>query len=472
MAVLQQLVALLPPPELQSFHFTGKGAFGWFFGSQNTLCPQRLEFKQACRRNSGPFYLFSPYYVTVRMSQSSIIAAVEIGTSKVVVLAAEIVNGRSLNLIGMGEAATQGVRKGEIVDFKAASNCVHAALMQAERNAGVQIEQVYLAQTGSHAEGFFNTASVNISASDNRVHKADIARAIAEAKGKQLPAERVYLHHVRNHFELDGQPVANPEGLEGSKLQVGYWSVHVNEQKLRNCVHVINGFGLNVEDVILSSVASGSMVLSDMEKQAGALVLDIGAGTTDWALYQRGVVRKTGVIAVGGDHLTNDLSLGLRISVRHAEDLKRKQGKLLLDKEDRNQRVWLVGDQMIGDHPIQLQTIVQILHARMEELFQLVRKQAGELCTPEHLPVGVVLTGNGSKMTQSAELAAQVFGLPVRYGELSDWVHPNLREAGFATPLGLMYYALKGRQDDSMPPAPAQRAKPTLLHRVSRLFGG
>lgn len=405
------------------------------------------------------------------MSQSSIIAAVEIGTSKVVVLAAEIVNGRSLNLIGVGEAASQGVKKGEIVDLKAASDCVHAALMQAERNAGIQIREVYLAQTGSHAEGFFNTAAVNISASDNRVRLADINRAIAEAKGKQLPADRVYLHHVRNHFELDGEPTANPEGMSGGKLQVGYWSIHVSEQKLRHNVHVINGFGLNVEDVILSSVASGSMVLDEAEKEVGALVLDIGAGTTDWALYQRGVVRKTGVVAIGGDHLTNDLALGLRISVKHAEDLKRKQGKLLAEKEDRNERVWLVGDQMIGDSPIPLQVIVQILHARMDELFTLVRKQVGELCTLEHLPVGVVLTGNGAKMHQSAELAAQVFGLPVRYGELSEWVHPSLRKAGFATTLGLMYYALKGQEREALATA-SQKSKASLLHRFSRLFGG
>lgn len=406
------------------------------------------------------------------MSQSSIIAAVEVGTSKVVVLVAEIANGRSLNLIGMGQMPSAGMLKGEIVDFKEASNCAHLAMMEAEKNSGAQIQSVYLAHSGSHVQGFFNTGSVTISTPDNRVRPADIERAIADAKGKQLPSTRAYLHHVRNHFQLDGRPLVAVEGEQGHKLEVAYWSIHVSEPKLRNQISIINGFSLPVADVILSSMASGSTVLTDAEKQAGVLVLDIGAGATDWALYQRGAVRKTGVVAVGGDHLTNDLALGLRISRKHAEHLKQGPGisKLLLEKEDHSERVWLVGDQMIGDRHIPKQAIVQILHARMEELFTLVRKQVGELATAEHLPIGIVLTGSGSQMNQCAELAASVFGLPVRMGEISSSIHPDLRSPGFATTLGLMDYALKGSQN--VGPAAQNRMRGGLFNRFSRLFGG
>jgi len=402
------------------------------------------------------------------MSQNRIIGAVDIGTASVTVLVGDIVNGRSLNIIGKQDATSSGIKKGEIIDFKAVSNSTHAAIMGAEKSAGAQIEAIFLAQTGSHLEGFFNGASVNVSASDNRVGANDVARVTEEAKGKKLPAGRIYIHHIRNHFMIDGRRVSDPLGMEGEKLEAGYWSVHGDERKVRDHIHVINGFGLSVEDIILSSIASGTVIATDEEKRAGVMVIDLGAGVTDWAIYQDGVVRSTGVLPVGSDHINNDLALGLRVNRKYAEKLKLSFGKAVLEPDDKQEKVWMVGDQMIGDRRIPKQALIQVIRARVEETFELIKKQAGDHCSPKQLPAGVVLTGGGSQLDQIEVAAEKALGAPVRRGELPSWVHPNLQMPEYTTAIGLLHFALNGQSLDD---AATQRRQRGLLRRVTQLFG-
>jgi len=172
------------------------------------------------------------------MSQSKIVGAVEIGTSKTVVMVGEIVNGRSLNIIGMGQSSSAGVKKGEILDFRAASNATHAAIMGAEKSAEVQIEAIYLSQTGRHLQGFSNTGSVTVSSADGLVSASDIQRATREGKSKELPAERVYIHHIKNRVQLDGRTIKEPLNMQGQRLDVGYWSIHGDERRVRDHIHV------------------------------------------------------------------------------------------------------------------------------------------------------------------------------------------------------------------------------------------
>ena len=191
------------------------------------------------------------------MSKSKIVGAIEIGTGKVAVLVGEIVNGRSLNIISLGESVSSGVKKGEIINFERASQATHAAISQAEKSGGIELESVYLSQTGRHLNGFYDTGSINVSASDHRVSKADISRVVREAKSRELEQNRVYIHHVQNEFKVDGRTVENPFGMEGRKLEVGYWSIHGDVRRIRDQIHIINGFGMQVEDMIVSSIASG-----------------------------------------------------------------------------------------------------------------------------------------------------------------------------------------------------------------------
>lgn len=390
------------------------------------------------------------------MNRSKIIGAIEIGTSKVVVLVGESSGRGKLRIIGKGECSSKGVTKGEIIDFKAASDCVHAAIYHAEQASGVKIEDVYLSQTGSHLESFYNEGTVTVMSADNIVSREDVYRVVAEAKSKELPNNRLYIHHIRNPYRLDDRAVLEPLGMEGEKLQVGYWCVTGDRSKISDHVGIINGIGMHVGDMILSSLASGVMVASDEEKRNGVLVIDIGSGTTDFVVYQNGYVSACGAVAVGGDHITNDLSLGLRINRKHAEKLKIECGKAFVDKKDADDRVWSVGDKAIGDRHIPKRAIQKIINARVEELFTIVQKKASEHVNLRNLSAGAVLTGGTSLLDSIEQIAANALDIEVRRGEFPGWIGDELRMPQYSTALGLFYYALTGSERDDTPEPSSQ----------------
>jgi cell division protein FtsA len=399
-------------------------------------------------------------------SRTTFIGAVEIGTSKITVFVGEY-TGRELAIIGHGECSSRGIIKGAVVDFKAASECTHSALELAERDAGERIDCVFLAQTGGHLEGFYNEAAVNVKAADNMIGRDDIRTVCDLVKSKDLPAGRMVVHHIRRPFRVDGRLVpTSPENLVGQRLEVGCWTVHGQEQRLADNIHVIRGFNLEVRDLVLASLASGHMVTTPEERQHGVLAIDLGAGTTDFALYRDGVAHTTGVVPVGGTHLTNDLSIGLRLTEGQAEKLKLRFGRAQVQTRDKNEKVWLDGNFAIGDRQFPRLAIEQITAARTWELLEVVRKRLGSAFTPESCAAGVVLTGGTAKLAGIAEAAAKVFGVPARLGETPSWVAENLRDPGSNTALGLLYYGLSAQNER---PAPARHGG-GFLSGVKRLF--
>jgi cell division protein FtsA len=400
------------------------------------------------------------------ISKTRVIGAVDIGTSKVTVLVGELSRGRILNIIGLGRCQSRGVIKGSVVDFKEATACTHTALQEAEKRAKEPIECVYLAQTGVHLEGFYNEAAVNVTAADNCVSALDIDTSCRLAKSKELPAGRAVVHHIRRPFRLDGRLVPDPEHLVGHRLEAGYWTVHGNEAKLSDHLHVIEGFNLRVDELILSSLASAMMVTTAEERQNGVLVLDIGCGTTDFVLYRDGVAHQTGVVPVGGDHFTNDLNLGLRLTRSQAEKIKLRYGSAVLRTRDKHEKVWLNGDYSVGDRQFLRQSIEQITSARARELLEVVRKKLGPAFTPEQAPVGVVLTGGAARLPAMDEAAAKVFGVPGRLGEAPSGVAEELRDPGYSTALGLLYYGLNSQADH----ASAARRTGGFFQKIKRIL--
>ncbi len=383
------------------------------------------------------------------MVNSQIIGAVEIGTSKVVVLIGEVLNGKTLNIVGMGVSSSRGVKKGEIIDFNAASDCTHAAIMSAENSAGVRVDAIYLAQTGTHLQTYFNDAEVTVKSSSNTVSRADIRRLISEVKSKQLTEDRGIIHHIRNGFYLDGEHVENPEHLQGSKLEVGYWNIHGCMKKMSDSIHIISGFGLQVEDLIVSSLAAGKMVTTEEERKSGVLVLDIGAGTTDYVLYKNGYVVYSGVVAVGGDHITNDLSIGLRTNAKLAEMLKIKNGKATLEPKSKNDKVMLIGDLTIGDRSISRKGVCQIINARVDELFMLIRKDKHMAPFFQNSEIAsVILTGGTSKLSEIETIGEQVFGIPVTCGANPSWVASDLAGPEYSAALGLLHFGFSYQETD------------------------
>lgn len=396
-------------------------------------------------------------------SKPSFIGAVEIGTAKTIALIGEY-TGRELAIIGYGECPSRGVVKGTVVDYKAASDCTHYALESAERSAGERVDFVFLAQTGGHLDGFYNEASVTVKSADNMVSQLDIDTVCQLATDKELPPDRMVVHNIRRPFRIDGRVVpGSPEHLVGRRLDAGYWIVHGQENKLADNIHVIRGFNLSVRELVLSSLASGHMITTPEERQHGILAIDIGAGTTDYVLYRDGCPFVTGVVPVGGAHLTNDLALGLRLTEGQSEKLKLHHGRAMVSPGAKGEKVWLDGNFAIGDRQFPRYTIEQILSARTWEIFEVVKKKLGTAFAAERCNAGVVLTGGTSKLPAICECAAKVFGVPAHLGEPPSTVSENLRDPGYITALGLLYYGLASHSE---PPVRARSRKSGFLKKI------
>jgi cell division protein FtsA len=399
-------------------------------------------------------------------NSSRIIGAVEIGTGKIAVLVGEIARGRSLNIIGVGVAPSRGVMKGEVVDYKAACEATHHALEMAEKRAGTRIEEVWLAQTGGHLDGFYNEASVNVKSADNTVTALDIAMVCDLAKEKELPAGRSRIHEIRRPFRLDGRAVPDAEHLSGRRLEVGYWIVHGHEGKVSDNIHVVGGYHLEVRELVLASLASGSLLTTPEERRHGALVINLGKGITDYVLYRDGHVLVTGTLAVGGDHLTNDLSIGLRVTTAQAEQLKLRHARGTVQTRDKADKVWLNGDKSFGDRQFSRMTIETIAAARTLELLEVLKQKLGPAFAPEHCGAGVILTGGTSKLPGLEEAATRVFNLPARRGEPPAWVKDELQDPMFSTVLGVFQFGLRTSLEHAVPP----RRKTGLLSNLTRIF--
>jgi len=374
-----------------------------------------------------------------------------------------------MNIIGRGQSTNVGMKKGEVIDLSSVSDCAHAAIMSAEKLAGTEIEHVYLSLSGSHLRGFRHAGATAITGSGNIVTATDLQRAVDNARSKVLEPGQVYIHHIRNGFILDGKPVESPASRQGSHLEVQYWHVVADEQKVKDHIMVVNGFGLDVNDIVISSLASGSLLATEEEKRQGVMVVDIGKGTTDYVLYRGRRVVHTGVIPVGGDHITNDLSLGLRVKGKLAESLKLRAARAMVQKEDRNEKVPLVGDLSIGDSFHSQLSINKITHARLEELFIILKNRLGSLLTRQNLPCGVILTGGVSKTPLICDLAEITLDVPVSLGQSPEWVrNSELREPEYATVLGLLYNALHDQKEEGTKQKTQQKR---WLSKMTGLFG-
>lgn len=391
------------------------------------------------------------------MASPQIIGALEIGTSKVAVLVAEVIDPYRLNIIGRSVVETTGVKKGRIIDLKRTNACVHHAITSAEKNAGVNLKSVYMALSGSHIVGEKQVGKAQVSHMAKIVTEFDVNRAQQEAKRRELPPGRVYVQFMRNPFEVDGMRVDEPYSVKGHELQANYWAVHADEALLKHQIQIVNSFMVKVEEMFLGSLASGRVVAGDDEKETGVLVLDIGAGTTDYALYSDGYVLRTGVIDVGGDHITNDISLAMRIPWENAEQLKIEQGKAIVKDEEDDEMVWMRGDLSIGDRKLSRRTLHRIVNARVDELLQIVKHDITPALEEYKVKPSIILTGGSSRLTAIETLTTQILKMPVRLGRNPDWVISELQRPEMSAVIGLLQFAFTDVSGD-LPEQPRQRS--------------
>jgi len=378
------------------------------------------------------------------MASDQIIVGLEIGTSKVCAVVGEIRADGTIKILGVGEAPSRGVRKGEIVDFETVGKCVREALVDAEEKSDVMIGSVYLGVTGAHVGSFNNRGAVHIPEDREEIDEQDFEDVQANAREVSIPAQNMFLHTILQHYYVDGQDgILNPIGMLGRKLEADFHIIHGIGNRIKNSVRCVKELDIEVLDVVFNPLAAAQVVLDQNQKNLGALVIDMGGGTTEYLVYVDGAVKASGCIAIGGDHITNDLSLGLRIPMARAEKLKLEDGSVIIGQSTPGEMVVLRDETGFVGKEVEREMLNTIIHMRVRETFDLLRRELEPLNFLPYLGAGVQLTGGCSLLKGIDHLAEDVFGIPVHLthaqtmsGLTSAFENPQL-SAG----IGLIKYA-------------------------------
>jgi cell division protein FtsA len=374
---------------------------------------------------------------------SSIIVGLEIGTSKVCAVVGELSGDGALNIVGLGQARSRGVRKGEISDAPTSEEDVRHAIVEAEQMADVEIRSAYLGVTGGHLRGFNNRGVHPVVSADREISEADVQDVIKNAKTINLPAQNHVVHAIRQHFLVDGQDgITNPVGMLGSRVEVDVHVVHGNLNRLQNAIRTVKGLQLEVDDIVFNGLASSLALLTNEQKELGSLVVDIGGGTTEYVIYANGIVKHTGVLAVGGDHVSNDLAYGLKVPLSRAEQLKIEHGSAFVEEAVKGQTITISNELGLPLKFINLENLRRIMSLRLEEIFQLILQDLEQADVLNYLRAGVFLCGGGARIPQIAKLAEQVLQMPVTVGKTNSisGLKSALDQPEFATAIGLVKF--------------------------------
>ena len=375
---------------------------------------------------------------------SNVIVGLEIGTTKVCAIVSEFnPDTAGLNIVGVGQAKSRGVRKGEIVDAATAEEDVRNALHAAEEMSNSEIHSVYLGVSGAHIRGFTNRGIHPIVSADRAITEDDQQDVVKNAKAVNLPPGGHVVHAVRQHFIVDGQRgIANPEGMHGSRLEVDVHVVHGNFNRLQTAVRLVKNLNLEVEDVVFNGLAAPLALLTNEHKELGALVLDLGGGTTNYAVYAGGILKYTGVLALGGDHVTNDLAIGLKTSLGRAEQLKLEHGGAFVDEAVKGKTIPIPSDVGLPPQEVNWERLRRIQHLRLEEIFQLVGRDLDEQGMLEKLRAGIFLCGGGARTPGIVRLAVDTFQMPASLGQTTTIgsIESSVNQPEFAATIGLVKF--------------------------------
>lgn len=381
---------------------------------------------------------------------TNIIAGLEIGTSKICVVVGEQGPDGALNIIGLGQSRSRGVRKGEIIDPAQVEEDLRAAMFEAEQMADVEIRSVYLGVSGGHVRGFNNRGVHPVVSADREISSEDVEDVVKNAKAINLPAENTVIHAVRQHFYVDGQDgVTNPVGMLGARLEVDMHVIHGNANRLQNAIRLVRATSLEVDDVVFNGIASSLALLTNEQKELGALVIDLGGGTTEYVVYSNGVIRHSGVLAVGGDHVSNDLAYGLKVPLSRAEKLKIEYGAAFVSDTVKGQTISITNELGLELKRINHEHLQRIMALRLEEIFELITQDLERAGLAEYLRAGVLLCGGGSRVPGIVKLAENVFQMNVTAGHAGaiSGLTAALDQPEFAAAIGLVKFgSLKTRR--------------------------
>jgi cell division protein FtsA len=369
----------------------------------------------------------------------NLIVALDIGTSKVACLVAELRPDGRLEILGMGGNESRGLKKGVVVNIESTVGAIQRALEEAELMADCKITSAFVGIAGSHIRSFNSTGMVAVK--DKEVNALDVDRAIDTARAVNIPTDQQILHVLRQEFIIDGQEdVREPIGMSGVRLEVKVHIVTGAVAAAQNIIKCVRRCGLEVNDLILQPLASARAVLLEDEKDLGVCLLDIGGGTTDVAIFTHGAIRHTAVVPIAGDQITNDIAMALRTPTGDAENIKTRHGVGLRQLADPNQMIEVPGIGERSPRSMSRQTLAEVIEPRVEELYSLVQQVLRESGFEELLSSGVVLTGGSAVMHGMVELGEEIFHMPVRLGvpRYQGGLADVVRAPRYATAVGLL----------------------------------
>jgi cell division protein FtsA len=385
------------------------------------------------------------------MPKNNYIVGFDIGTRKVVAIIAEVTEERKIEIIGIGTADSHGLRKGVVVDLEATTAAVKKAQEEAELMGGVEIDSAFFGISGAHIKSFNSRGVVAVSGKNREITREDVRRVVDQSKAIPIPPDRDIIHIIPQEFIVDDQDgIKDPVGMSGIKLEVNVHIITAALTSLQNLKNCVERAGIGIEEIVLNQIATAQSVLTQDERELGVGQIDIGAGTTEVAIYERGSLWYTATIPIGGDNFTNDIAVGLRTPIPEAERIKKKYGCIAGQpvEEEETIEVPSVGK---GRKPrvLSRQLLADIIQPRAEEIFRLVDSDIKRMGYDKSLNSGVVLTGGTALLEGLEEVAEEIFDLPVRRGDPGGvgGLVDRVSTPDFATAVGLILYGFHVWQD-------------------------
>ncbi|QZA77822.1 cell division protein FtsA [Deefgea tanakiae] len=385
----------------------------------------------------------------------NLIVGLDIGTSKVVAVVADVKEDGSLNVVGLGSAASKGLKRGVVVDIEKTVAAIQSALGEAELMADCKISEVYTGIAGSHIKSLNSHGMVAIK--DKEVTQADIDRVIETASAVNIPTDHQVLHILSQEYVIDGQEdVKEPLGMSGVRLEVRVHIVSGAVSAVQNITKCVRRCGLEIAEVVLQPLASSYAVLTEDEKDLGVCLVDIGGGTTDIAVFIGGSIRHTAVIPIAGDQITNDVAMALRTPTGEAENIKIQHGVALRHMTDPQTMIEVPGVGERGARQMSRHTLAEVIEPRVEELYSFVQAELRRVGFEDRLSSGIVITGGASLMPGMTDLAEEIFHMPVRLGlpRYVGGLAEVVKNPRYSTAVGLLILARQQMQK-----APNHRGK-------------
>lgn len=382
------------------------------------------------------------------MAERGIITGLDIGTVKVCAVIGQVNETGGVNVIGVGTAPSSGLRKGVVVNIDNTVKSIHQAVEEAELMAGVEIESVFTGIAGGHIKSFNSRGVVAVSNKSREITSNDVDRVIDAARAISIPIDREVIHVIPQEFIVDDQDgIKDPIGMSGVRLESEVHIITGAIASIENIIKSVNRAGYEVEDIVLEPLASAEALLTEEEKELGVVLVDLGGGTVDVIMFLKGAIWHTGVISLGGNHITNDVAIGLRTPIQSAEIIKKRYGCALVDMVDGEEIIEVPGVGGRTPKKTARRLLAEVIQPRMEEIFELVKREMKMSGFDEMIGAGAVLTGGTSLLSGAAELAEKVLAVPVRVGipenvgGLADKVHSPI----YSTGVGLVLFGSKNK---------------------------